>query len=243
MRILVCITHVPDTTSRIRFAGLELDKNEMQFIIGPYDDYALSKAIDLKSEIQAHITVLNVGLQETESSLRKALALGADQAIRVNVHPADSYFTACQIAEVIKENPFDLALMGRESIDYHGGVVPGMVGELTGIRVFSPVTRLRFENGKVILSVEIEGGLETYETTLPLIAGCQEPVADWKIPNLRGILTARSKPLQIKEPVKASPRIRTVAYEVTQNAKRLQWIEKENMEELIRVLREDVKIL
>ena len=135
MNILVCITHVPDTTSRIAFTenNTKFDKNGVQFIIGPYDDYALARAVELKEANGGKVTVLNVGEAETEPTLRKALAIGADEAIRVNAFPSDSYFVAKQIADVAKQGEYDLILMGRESIDFNGGMVHGMVGELLGL--------------------------------------------------------------------------------------------------------------
>ncbi|HAC24413.1 MAG TPA: electron transfer flavoprotein subunit alpha, partial [Cytophagales bacterium] len=200
MKILVCITHVPDTTSRISFTenNTRFDTNGVQFIIGPYDDYALARAVELKEKMGATVTVLNVGGAETEPTIRKALAIGADDAIRVNAEPTDSFFVASQIAEHAKG--FDLVLMGRESIDYNGGVVHAMVGEMLGVPSFSPVMKLDIEGTAVKMAREIEGGKEYLEASLPLVAGCQEPIAEWKIPNMRGIMSAKTKPLKVVEP-------------------------------------------
>ncbi|MFN6087732.1 MAG: electron transfer flavoprotein subunit beta/FixA family protein, partial [Cyclobacteriaceae bacterium] len=201
MKILVCISHVPDTTSKINFTenGTKFDTTGVQFIIGPYDDYALARAIELKEAIPGTlVTVINIGPAETESTIRKALAIGADDAIRVNADPTDSYFVASQIAEHAKG--YDLILMGRESIDYNGGVVHAMVGELLGIPSLSPVMKLEIDGSKVKMEREIEGGHENVKANLPLVAGCQEPIAEWKIPNMRGIMSARTKPLKVVEP-------------------------------------------
>src|SRR5436190_14392506 len=190
MKILVCITHVPDTTSKINFIenNTKFDTTGVQFIIGPYDDYALARAIEIKEATPGTtVTVLNVGEAETEPTIRKCLAIGADDAIRVNAEPTDAYFVAVQIAEIAKKNNYDLILMGRESIDYNGGQVHGMVGELLGIPSLSPVMKLDIEGNKAKLTREIEGGKETLEVNLPIVAGCQEPIAEWKIPNMRGI--------------------------------------------------------
>ena len=147
MKILVCITHVPDTTSRIAFTdgNTKFDKNGVQFIIGPYDDYALARAVELKEQSGGSITVLNVGEAETEPTIRKALAIGADDAIRINAFPQDALFVAKQIAAVAKDGGYDLILMGRESIDFNGGQVHGMVGELLGMPSVSPVMTLDIE--------------------------------------------------------------------------------------------------
>jgi electron transfer flavoprotein beta subunit len=202
MKILVCITHVPDTTSKINFIdnNTKFDTNGVQFIIGPYDDYALARAVELKDSHQATVTVLNVGGAETEPTIRKALAIGADDAIRVNAEPTDSFFVAKQIADQAKAGGYDLVLTGRESIDFNGGVVHSLVGELLGWPSLSPVMKLELDGTKAKLSREIEGGKEQLEVSLPFIAGCQEPIAEWKIPNMRGIMAARTKPLKVVEP-------------------------------------------
>src|SRR6185369_15163402 len=178
MKILVCISCVPDTTSRINFIdnNTKFDSNGVQFIIGPYDDYALARAIELKEASGATVTVLNVGLADTEPTIRKALAIGADDAIRVNAEPVDSLFVATQIAEHAKSVGYDLILMGRESIDFNSGVVHSMVGELLGVPSVSPVMKLDLDGTKAKLSREIEGGKESLELNLPFVAGCQEPI-------------------------------------------------------------------
>lgn len=182
MKILVCITHVPDTTSRINFVdnNTRFDANGVQFIIGPYDDYALARAVELKESSGATVTVLHVGPADAEPTIRKALAIGADDAIRVNAEATDSFFVATQIAEQAKG--YDLILMGRESIDFNGGVVHAMVGELLGIASVSPVMKLDLEGSKAKMAREIEGGKEMVEANLPLVAGCQQPIAAEVIP-------------------------------------------------------------
>ncbi|HOO09593.1 MAG TPA: electron transfer flavoprotein subunit beta/FixA family protein, partial [Cyclobacteriaceae bacterium] len=171
MKILVCISHVPDTTSKINFVdnNTKFDATGVQYIIGPYDDYALARAIELKESLGATVTVLNVGAAETEPTIRKALAIGADDAIRVDAVPTDSYFVAMQIAA--QAEGYDLILMGRESIDYNSGVVHGMVGELLGRPSVSPVMKLDIEGTTVKMQREIEGGKESLEASLPLVAG------------------------------------------------------------------------
>src|SRR6188508_1507790 len=188
MKILVCITHVPDTTSKINFTdnNTRFDPNGVQFIIGPYDDYALARAIELKEAAGAGatVTVLNVGLAETEPTIRKALAIGADDAIRINAVPKDAGFVAAQIAAIAKAEAYDLILMGRESIDYNGGLVHGLVADALGIPSITPIMKLDIENGVAKMTREIEGGKESIECALPFVAGCQEPIAEWKIPNM-----------------------------------------------------------
>ncbi|WP_339792346.1 electron transfer flavoprotein subunit beta/FixA family protein [uncultured Imperialibacter sp.] len=245
MKILVCITHVPDTTSKIAFTdgNTKFDSNGVQYIIGPYDDYALARAVELKEQTGGTITVLNVGTAETEPTLRKALAIGADDAIRVNVAPADSFFVATQIAEVAKAESFDLILMGRESIDFNGGMVHGMVGELLGIPSISPVMKLDVEGSKVKMTREIEGGKELLEAELPLVAGCQEPIAEWKIPNMRGIMSARTKPLKVVEPSAVDGLTVTENYELPPAKGQVKMIDKDNIGELVRLLKEEAKVI
>lgn len=245
MKILVCITHVPDTTSKIQFTenNTKFDKNGVQYIIGPYDDYALARAVEIKEQLGASLTVLNVGEAETEPTLRKALAIGADDAIRVNSFPKDSFFVAKQIAAIAKQNGYDLILMGRESIDFNGGMVHGMVGELLGMPSISPVMKLEIEGNKVKMAREIEGGKEYVEAKLPLVAGCQEPIAEWKIPNMRGIMSARTKPLVVVEPT-ADVVVTDVTSFILPPAKgTVKLVDKDNVGELVRLLKNEAKVL
>lgn len=245
MKILVCITHVPDTTSKINFSdnNTKFDTNGVQFIIGPYDDYALARAIEIKEASGASVTVLNVGPADTEPTIRKALAIGADDAVRVNAEPADSFFVATQIAEHAKSVGYDLILMGRESIDFNGGVVHGIVGELLGMPSISPVMKLELEGNKAKLAREIEGGKEYMEVNLPFVAGCQEPIAEWKIPNMRGIMSARTKPLKVVEPVTAASGVKLQKFELLPPKGAVKMISADNVSELVTLLKSEAKVL
>ena len=245
MKILVCITHVPDTTSRIAFVDndTKFDKSGVQFIIGPYDDYALARAVELKESNGASITVLNVGEVETEPTLRKALAIGADEAVRVNAFPEDGYFVAKQIAEVAKDGGYDLILMGRESIDFNGGQVHGMVGEMLGMPSVSPVMKLDVDGDTVKLAKEIEGGKEYLEVKMPFVAGCQEPIAEWKIPNMRGIMSARTKPMNIVEPVGVEDKIVLEKFELPAAKGSVKMVDADNVGELVDLLKNEAKVL
>jgi electron transfer flavoprotein beta subunit len=247
MKILVCITHVPDTTSKINFSdnNTKFDPTGVQFIIGPYDDYALARAIELKEAAGAGatVTVLNVGLTDTEPTIRKALAIGADDAIRVNADPTDSFFVASQIAEQAKAGSYDLILMGRESIDYNSGVVHGIVGEILGIPTVSPVMKLDIEGGKAKLAREIEGGKEYLEVNLPFVAGCQEPIAEWKIPNMRGIMSARTKPLKVVEPKAVDSGVKLQKFELPPPKGSVKMISADNVKELVTLLKSEAKVL
>lgn len=243
MKILVCISHVPDTTSKIAFVenNTKFDSTGVQYIIGPYDDYALARAIELKEASGATVTVINVGTADTEPTIRKALAIGADDAIRVNAEPTDSLFVASQIAEHAKG--YDLVLTGRESIDYNSGVVHAMVGELLGIPSVSPVMKLDIEGSKVKMTREIEGGKETLEANLPLVAGCQEPIAEWKIPNMRGIMSARTKPLNVVEPKSVDKNVAIQKFELPAPKGAVKMISADNVAELVTRLKTEAKVL
>ena len=244
MKILVCISCVPDTTSRINFTdnNTKFDTTGVQYIIGPYDDYALARAVELKeANPGTTVTVLNVGTAETEPILRKALAIGADDAIRVNAEPADSFFVASQIAEHAKG--YELILMGRESIDFNSGVVHAMVGEMLGLPSFSPVMKLDIDGTTVKMAREIEGGKELLEAKLPVVLGCQEPIAEWKIPNMRGIMSAKTKPLKVTEPKAVTAEVKLKKYELPAPKGAVKMISADNVAELVKLLKSEAKVL
>lgn len=245
MKILVCITNVPDTTAKISFTDndTKFNKNGVQYIIGPYDDYALARGVELKEQSGGTLTVLNVGESEGDPQIRKALAIGADDAIRVNAEPTDSYFVAAQIAHIASQNSYDLILMGRESLDFNSGVVHGLVGEMLGVPSFSPVMKLDVEGGKAKFAREIDGGKEFLEANLPLVLGCQEPIAEWKIPNMRGIMTARSKPLAVVEPVAVETMSTLQKYILPAPKGACKMIPAEEAERLISLLKTEAKVL
>lgn len=245
MKILVCITNVPDTTAKITFTDndTQFNKSGVQYIIGPYDDYALARAVEIKEQNGATITVLNVGEADGEPQIRKALAIGADDAIRINAVPTDSYFVAEQIAHVARQNQYDLILMGRESLDFNSGIVHGLVGEMLGIPSFSPVMKLDIEGTTAKLAREIDGGKEHLEASLPLVLGCQEPIAEWKIPNMRGIMTARTKPLQVLDPVSSEEMTKLEKYSLPAPKGACKIIPVEEAEKLITLLRTEARVL
>ncbi|MEQ8880169.1 MAG: electron transfer flavoprotein subunit beta/FixA family protein [Cyclobacteriaceae bacterium] len=245
MKILVCITHVPDTTSKISFTdnNTKFDKNGVQFIIGPYDDYALARAVELKEQHGGTVTALNVGEAETEPTLRKALAIGADDAIRINVFPSDAFFVASQIAKVAKEGNYDLIMMGRESIDFNGGIVHSLVGEMLALPSVSPVMSLDIEGSTARMTREIEGGKEFLEVPLPLVAGCQEPIAEWKIPNMRGIMASRTKPLEVIEPEKVEEGTTVKTFELPPPKGEVKLFEEDKIGELVDELINKAKVI
>ena len=245
MKILVCITHVPDTTSRISFKENDtiFNSTDIKYVIGPYDEYALSRAVELKGELGGTVTVLNVGGPECDPTIRKALAIGADDAIRINAEPLDAYFVSKSIAAAIKEEGYDLILMGRESIDFNGGQVHGMVAELLGLPSISPVMTLDIKDNKAIMAREIEGGKEKIEATLPLVVGCQEPIAEWKIANMRSIMGAKRKPLKIIDPEDLDNKLKVIKFELPPEKGEVKLIDPDNVGELIELLKNDAKVI
>jgi len=243
MKILVCISHVPDTTTKIKFKDNQFDKDGVTFIIGPYDDYALARAIELKEANGGSVTALNVGTAETEPTIRKALAIGADDAIRVDAEPVDAWFVANQIAAVAKEENYDLILMGRESSDYNGGLVHGMVAEMLGWPSIAPCMQLDIEGDMAKAAREIEGGKEYLETKLPFVAGCQEPIAEWKIPNMRGIMMARKKPLKTIPAVSVENATEYQAYSLPPEKGQCKMFEIDQIDDLVKSLKEEAKVL
>jgi len=216
MKILVCISNVPDTTTKITFTAnnTQFNTNGVQFIINPYDEIALARAIDLTEGGKGTVTVIHVGEASTEPIIRKALAIGVDDAVRINANPKDAWFVANQIAQYVKNNPFDLILTGRESIDYNGSKVAGMLGELLDIPSVSIIKKISVDGSQATVEREIEGGKEILSIPLPFVAGTAEGVAEPKIPNMRGIMSARTKPLAVVEAVEVNTLQEILSYEL-----------------------------
>ncbi|WP_306354035.1 electron transfer flavoprotein subunit beta/FixA family protein [Flavobacterium sp. '19STA2R22 D10 B1'] len=248
MKILVCISHVPDTTSKINFTNgdSEFDTNGVQYVINPNDEFGLTRAIWFKEKQGATVTAVNVGGPDTESTLRKALAIGADEAIRVNATPTDGFFVAKQLAEVIKNGGYDLVIAGKESLDYNGGMVPGMIAGLLGSNFVNSCIGVEVDgtNAKVIR--EIDGGKETLSTTLPLIIGGQKGLVeekDLRIPNMRGIMMARQKALTVLEPVASANNTKTVKFEKPAPKSAVKLVSADNLDELINLLHNEAKVI
>jgi len=246
MKILVCISHVPDTTSRINFTegDTKFDTSGVQFVINPNDEFSLTRAMWFKEKQGATVHVVNVGGPETEPTLRKALAIGADEAIRINTPATDGFTVAKQIANLVKEGSYDLVLAGRESIDYNGGMVPGMIAKLTGNNFVNTCIGLEIEGNTATAIREIDGGKETLKTTLPLVVGGQKGIveeSDLRIPNMRGIMQARTKPLTVKDPVEVTSETETVAF--TKPAPKGQVKLVETVDELVDLLHNEAKVI
>ncbi|UPZ17203.1 electron transfer flavoprotein subunit beta/FixA family protein [Flavobacterium humidisoli] len=248
MKILVCISHVPDTTSKINFTNgdSEFDTNGVQYVINPNDEFGLTRAIWFQEQQGANVTVVNVGGPDTEPTLRKALAIGANEAIRVNANPTDGFFVAKQLAEVIKNGGYDLVIAGKESLDYNGGMVPGMIAGILGSNFLNSCTSLTIDGNNVKAVREIDGGKETVSTTLPLIIGGQKGLVeekDLRIPNMRGIMTARTKALTILEPVDATVNTKAVKFEKPAPKSAVKLVSADNLDELINLLHNEAKVI
>ena len=224
----------------------KFDKNGVQFVINPNDEFGLTRAIWFKEKNNATVDVINVGMQETESTLRKALAIGADKAIRINIEPNDSSVVAKSIADFVKENNYDLIIAGRESIDYNGGMVPGMISELTNINFIDKCIELNISGNSVEASREIDGGKENISTSLPLIIGGQKGLVeenDLRIPNMRGIMMARKKELMVIEANKYSETLQTNSFEKPKAKGEVTLVSSDEVEKLVELLHNEAKAL
>lgn len=245
MKILVCISNVPDTTTKITFTSDNTQFNSagVQFIVNPYDEIALSKAIELCEGGKGTVTVINVGEAATEPTIRKALAIGADDAVRVNATPRDAYFTAFQIAEYAKANDFNMILCGRESIDYNGSQVAAMIGEFLDIPSISIIKKLDYDGTTATIEREIEGGKEVVSVTGKFVASCAEGTAEAKIPNMRGIMSARTKPLTVVESSTIDELAKVTKFETPAPRGAVKLVPAESAEDLIGLLHSEAKVI
>jgi electron transfer flavoprotein beta subunit len=248
MKILVCISHVPDTTSKINFKDndTQFDTNGVQFIINPNDEFGLTRAMWFKEQQSATVDVITVGDVSVEPTLRKALAIGADKAFRVDMNPKDGFEVAKQLATIAQEEAYDLIIAGRESIDYNGGMVPGMLAELIGANFVNNCIKLTVEDNQISAEREIDGGKEILSTSFPLVIGGQKGLveeSDLRIPNMRGIMMARQKPLEVKEAIQTEVKTTTNKFEKPAPKGAITMVDKDNLDELIKLLHNEAKVI
>jgi electron transfer flavoprotein beta subunit len=245
MKILVCISNVPDTTTKITFTNnnTQFNTNGVQFILNPYDEIALARAIELTDGGKGTVTVINVGEVNTEATIRKALAIGATDAVRINAKPHDAWYVAYQIAQYVKANPFDLILTGRESIDYNGSKVAAMLGELLDLPSVSIIKKLDAEDMQATVEREIEGGKEVLTIPFPFVAGTAEGVAEPKIPNMRGIMSARTKPLTVIEPVEVKTFSEIISYETPAPRGQVNLVPADDPAKLVELLHTQARVI
>jgi len=249
MKILVCISNVPDTTTRIKLAtdSKSIDTTGIQWVINPWDELSLTRALELKDDPSSgvkSVTIVHVGTAMSEPTIRKALAIGADDAVRVNAEPADAFFVAKQIAEVIRKEQYDIILCGIESSDYNGSLVGGMIAELLGLPSVSSISSLKLENGRTVMTREIDVGKETITVTVPFVAIVQKGIAkEPRIASMRGIMTARTKQIRVYEPVAAEPLTEIILYEKPEPRAACRFINPDNPGELISLLQNEAKVI
>jgi electron transfer flavoprotein beta subunit len=248
MKVLVCISNVPDTTSKINFVegDTRFDTNGVQFIINPNDEFGLTRAIWLQQQQQAEVTVLTVGDASCEPILRKCLAIGAQKALRIDTTATDGFAVAQEIAAHCKETSYDLIITGRESIDYNGGMVGGILAGLLGVGFVTNCISLEIENGTATLAREIDGGKENLTAQLPLVIGAQKGLVeedDLIIPNMRGIMQARQKPLNVIAAQKNTPKSQVSKFEKPQPKGPVKLVAEDQLDELINLLHNEAKVI
>ena len=245
MKILVCISNVPDTTTKVSFTenNSKFNTQGVQFIINPYDELALTKALEITEKVGGTVTAINVGLAETEPSIRKALAIGATDAVRINAEPADAYFVAEQIANYAGSLGFDLILTGRESIDYNGGMVSGILASLLNLPSVNVITSIEVEGTTAIMERDIDGGKEKLSCNFPFVASAQKELTEPRIPNMRGIMAARTKPLQVLDAQASTIGSSTQSFELPAPKGACKMIDASNAGDLIRILNEEAKVI
>ena len=246
MKILVCISKAPDTTSKIAFSegNTEFDENGVQFIVNPYDEwYALVRALELKEAGGGQVTIITVGNATDDAVIRKALAIGADDAVRIDTEPKDAYNVAMQIATYAKENTYDLVLTGKETINYNGSQVGGMVAACMDLPFISLATKLEVSGSTLTIDREIIGGVQVVEVNAPAVISCAKGMAEQRIPNMRGIMAARTKPLNVVPPADVADLTEFVSFELPGEKSAVKMIDPENMDELVALLHSEAKVI
>jgi electron transfer flavoprotein beta subunit len=243
MKVLVCMSVVPDTTTKIVFTenNTQFNKDGVQFIINPYDELAITRGLELAEANNGSVTVIHVGPAENEASIRKALSMGVNEAIRIDAPAHDAQFVAEQIAEIAQG--YDLILTGRESIDYNGGAVCGLLGALLNIPSVNVVTEINYADGTYSFTRDIDGGREMLSCKGPVVASAQKDLCEPRIPNMRGIMAARTKPLQVVAAKETTPASQYVAYESPAPKSGVKLIDPSNAQELIHILRNELKVI
>lgn len=245
MKILVCITKTPDTTSKVAFkdGNSQFNTDGVQFIINPMDEYVLTRALELKEKSGGSVTVINVGANDVDPIVRKAFAIGADDGIRIDTVPNDSYFVAVQIAHYAKEGNYDLIMLGRETIDYNGSQIGGMLAELLALPFVFGCSRLEVEGDVLNLDREIEGGKETLTVKMPCVISGQEGLSEPRIPTMRGIMSARTKPLKIAPAINNELLTAIKVYEMPPSKSGCKLVDATVAEELIGLLNKEAKLI
>lgn len=246
MNILVCISQVPDTTSKIAFTdgNTKFDTNGVQYIVNPSDEwFALVRALELKEAAGGNVSIITVGNAQVDPVIRKALAIGADDAVRINSDAKDSYYVAAQIAEYAKTKTFDLIITGNQTIDYNNAEVGGMIAELIGWEYITPCNKLEVNGNICKMESEVSGSTRILEATTPLVISASKGMAEARIPNMRGIMAARTKPITVVEPATIEPQVKINVFELPPVKAGVKMIDPENMDELVKLLHTEAKVI
>ena len=246
MNILVCISKAPDTTSKIAFTNgdTQFDENGVQYIVNPYDEwYALVRALELKEAQGGNVTIITVGTTSDDAVIRKALAIGADDAVRIDAPATDAYFVALQIAAYAKDKGFDLILTGKETIDYNGSQVAGMIAEALELPYISIATKLDVSGSTISCEREIVGGMQEVEVQAPAVVSCAKGMAEQRIPNMRGIMAARTKPLNVVAPTALEALTSFSSYSMPAAKSSVRLIDPNNLDELVALLHNEAKVI
>ncbi len=246
MKILVCISKAPDTTSKIGFTdgNTKFDETGVQFIVNPYDEwYALVRGLELKESIGGSVTTITVGTAADDATIRKALAIGADDAVRIDAEPVDAFQVAAEIANYAKDKGFDLILTGKETINYNGSQIGGMIAEHLDLPFVSLATKLDVDGSTAKLEKEIVGGTQEVEVSLPTVVSASKGMAEQRIPNMRGIMAARTKPLNVVASSQPAAQTSFVAYDLPAPKSAVKMIDPSNMDELVELLHNEAKVI
>lgn len=246
MNILVCISKTPDTTARIAFKNnnTAFDEAGVQFIMNPFDEfYSLVRAIELQEKFGGTVTVLNVGDASNDTIIRKALAIGANKGVRINAESQSAFYTATQIAQYAKDKNYDIIFFGKETIDFNGGEVQSMVAEMLNLPYIHLASHLTLEGNTGKLDRDIEGGVEKVEVDIPFVVSASKGMAEQRIPNMKGIMMAKSKPLDVVEPVPVEEKVQIVKYEIPEQRTGVKLIDPDHVEELVKKLHEEAKVI
>ena len=246
MKILVCISKVPDTTSKINFVdnNTKFDESGVQYIVNPYDEwYALVRELELVESSSGSVTIITVGRSWDDPTIRKALAIGANDAVRIDADPTDSFFVAKEIANFASEQNYDIIMTGKETIDYNGAQIGSMISELLDMPFVSLATKLEIDGSKAVLDRDVQGGIEVVEVEMPIVLSAAKGMAEQRIPNMRGIMAARSKPLKVIEPKDQKVLTSVVRFELPNPKTGCKYIDPENMDELVELLHNESKVI
>ena len=246
MKLLVCISKTPETTAKIAFVedNSKFDESGVQFIMNPYDEwYALVRALELKEQHGGTVTVINVGPASNDVIIRKALAIGADDAVRIDTEPLSSDLVAANIAAHAKDQAYDIIFTGKESIDFNGSEVGGMIAEHLEVPFISYASHMDLDDAKATISRDIEGGVEVLEVSGAFVLSAAKGLAEQRIPNMRGIMMAKRKPLNVIEPIVTTSKVSVLSYELPPEKGGIKMVDPEDMDELVRLLHEEAKVI